>query len=496
MEFKEFPLLDYEQVEIKLEKIVNESNGKIKRQENIGVTDCNLPIRHYTYGVGENHIVVIGAMHGNEVITTDFVLKLMEQMYSKNNYYGFLNPENYTIDFVPMLNPEGYLISTTAIRKEIPRDMPVHEAEMKSKEYWLRYKNDDIAAINEKKAAKNEEFSEEERNELRKIAFSLHHDIKLHQKMFKDATWKDIPEKYSQVRESVRQIYENYPDLQQGSMIDWSANASGVDLNANSRFNPNIERIINGEVLPNNNRYNNLNKAHPGPIGCPFDITRGDFQTTTENLAMEKLFAQIKQNGKIISILNYHGTEGSIYQRPSIPPVEMQISKEMFESNTMRNYLISKFYQDKTYKGDDRQGVPMKYSIHTEESHVTCKNDEWRNEYRADLLVELSGMGGNPIAPYGDLDGNYTKIVNSNIAAVANSLEIVHIANMVADSAKDVVEKFLSKEDDLFIQNPTKINMGYSMLDAIYEEFSKKVDQIRWNSQKLRKIIENPDVER
>lgn len=141
-------ILDYEQVESILQKITQ--NGIIKKVEDIGKTKYNLPIKHYIAGSGSKDIVITGATHSSEIISTDFVIKLMQEISGKNsNWEGVLR--NFRIHFIPILNPEGYLIVASAIRKLIPRDMEQDEAEKICKQYYLEYRQDDINPIKTKK---------------------------------------------------------------------------------------------------------------------------------------------------------------------------------------------------------------------------------------------------------------------------------------------------------------------------------------------------------
>ena len=109
-------ILDYEDVNNKIREITNE--GIIKRQSPLAITRFGLPIEYLTVGNGDKSIVITGATHGSEIITTDFVIKLMETINSKHDEDDWKYIlENYKLHIIPMLNPEGYLISTSAIRK-------------------------------------------------------------------------------------------------------------------------------------------------------------------------------------------------------------------------------------------------------------------------------------------------------------------------------------------------------------------------------------------
>ena len=89
------------------------------------------------------------------------------------------NPQNWNsilkefrLHLIPMLNPEGYLISSYAIRKLIPREMSQEEAEKIAKKYYIAYKNDDI----------NENIEKE------------------HLKMFENIDYTCIPNEYENIK--------------------------------------------------------------------------------------------------------------------------------------------------------------------------------------------------------------------------------------------------------------------------------------------------------
>ena len=393
-------ILDYEQVEEKLQEMVANSS-RIRQEEDLGVTTCGLPIHHYTIGNGSKEIVVTGATHGCEIISTDFVLHLMEKLSDENGDTN-IDLSKYTIHFVPMLNPEGYLISTSAIRKIIPRDMPLRAAEIICKLYYLKYREDDRDTA--KKRENNEEL---DRNP---------EDLRRFQAMFSNIDYTCIPEKYSEIRESVRKILEKYPDIPKGSLQIWSANANGIDPQANSEYNNVLLKIKNGELTPedkvyvNNLRYANINQMHPGPINCGFDPEVG-FELQPEIEAISGLLSRLSEKGTLYSYFNYHSVGGLIYQRPAQAPEEMGIEENDFWTKTLDNFALSKLYAGKTYTNVNN---PKKsnYKILTKKNTISTSADALRVRHPRNFLIELSGMGGNPVGPYGDIKGNYTNVMN------------------------------------------------------------------------------------
>lgn len=137
-------ILDYEQVEEKLREITED--GIIEKTKDLGKTEHGLKIEHYVIGEGNSDIVITGATHGSEIITTDFIIKLMKQISDKTSNWEKII-KDFKIHFIPILNPEGYLIATSAIRKLIPRDMPQDEAEKICKQYYTVYKEDDTEDV-------------------------------------------------------------------------------------------------------------------------------------------------------------------------------------------------------------------------------------------------------------------------------------------------------------------------------------------------------------
>ena len=113
-------------------------NSIIKEENPLEYTKlAKLPIRHFTLGEGPSHIVVTGCQHSTEIITITFILELMK--YLKNNNITF---ENLTIHFIPILNPEGYLINTSAIRNKIKSDENEENIIKFCYEFYKKYRID------------------------------------------------------------------------------------------------------------------------------------------------------------------------------------------------------------------------------------------------------------------------------------------------------------------------------------------------------------------
>ena len=445
-------ILDYEQVLSKLEELTKKPN--ITKENDIGKTKYGLPISCYSIGEGDKAIVVTGATHGSEIITTDFILKLMENLADSKEKF------NFKIYFIPMLNPEGYLITSSAIRTKLPRKANIEAQEKFAKEYYLAYKDDDLEAIEKIQNG-------EETDRLHK---------KRHQQIFDDIDTSCIPNKYQEIRNAVSKIFKKYPDLPKGSLVTWSANADGIDLQANSRYNPSIEKIKNGEkIYKDNLRHSNINISHPGPINCPYDLEKG-FEYTKEIEAINKFLDKLNKEHKLQAFYNFHSTGGVIYQRP----IKSDENEKDIKEKTIENYFLSKIYS-----GIPEEDYPA-YKIEKNEGKRTSTNDSFRMMYPIDLLIELSKMGGNPLGPYGDNNGNYKKTIESNIKAFTSSMKVFEIAQMLSSEMKDTFAKLSDEKisnDKSNIKNNTEkeIKDTYDVIDMIYDEFNRKIKLLEEN---------------
>ena len=80
---QENKILAYEQTINKLNNIL--SKGFIKKTDDIGTTEHGFKINQYLLGNGNKNIVITGATHGCEIITTDFILNLMDGISDNYN---------------------------------------------------------------------------------------------------------------------------------------------------------------------------------------------------------------------------------------------------------------------------------------------------------------------------------------------------------------------------------------------------------------------------
>lgn len=212
-------VMDYEQVLKKLRKFEYYSDT-VKREKSIGSTTYGLPILHYTIGSGKNHVVLSAAQHGCEIITTDFLLRIMDKIDKKHDEFTFLNNNEYTLHFLPMLNPEGYLIATSTIRKVIKRETLNTEAQEIYKDYLDIYRKD-----------------------VGDCKLNLNTKVKRHQRFFGHIDpYIILNNGFSNIQKKLIRLYEEN-DIPKGTLATWSSNANGVDLNQNTPYNYKVQAI-------------------------------------------------------------------------------------------------------------------------------------------------------------------------------------------------------------------------------------------------------------
>lgn len=376
-------IIDYEIVKKRLKEMPN-----IQKQKSIK-TNLGYEIPYYTYGKGENHIVIVGGTHGSEIISVDFVLKVMDMVSNKKEPFKSFDENTYTLHFIPLQNPEGFIASTSAIRTLISENMSLEQMEKVCKKYYELYKQDDT----------NTKNNPNDRS------------LKLHQQMFIDANVNCIPDKHQYLKHTLNNIFSN-EKIPKGSMISYRANGSGIELNRNVPINSGIEDIKNNQEKYGSLRYNNIPTTVPGPIGIPCKDVN-NFEYEPENKFLNNLLDKLYKENKLKYCLLYHGTGGAIYYKPLFDAYKNDLTKEKQKYiETINKKLAIKYSEITNYN-----------LIEDEDKNVKSYDSYLRTIYPGILLIELSKMGGNPIGPYGDIKNNYLPTIDINLKALKELFE-------------------------------------------------------------------------
>lgn len=412
-----FELLDYDRYHKRLENIIFNAKNPVAIHNSIARTKCGFDVEHYSIGNGPHHIVVVGGTHGCEIIGVDFVTRLMEEISLGRGEYKDVDLDYFTFDFFPLHNPEGFIISTSAINQVVSNELNPEEKEKKCKEFYLAFRQDDINSV------KNEHQGEP----------------KLHHQMFKNVTWECIPQKYEKLRENVRVMYESY-NFPAGSIVDWRSNGSGVELNANTPDSQRFIDVMQGKLDYGKLRYNTIARNFPGPIGVP-SANPIHFEFEPENEGLFEFIARLYAKGEYYGMFTYHGTAGAIVYKPYNYTESDHLYeklgklKERNYSERINSMIANTYSAETTYK---TSGLSMIDNV-----GLSGCGDLLRSVFPGVILVELSKMGGNPISPYGDIFGNYRNVIKDNLRAFSSSLKTIQSMEklMYASYFEDVSQK-------------------------------------------------------
>ena len=377
-------ILDYDEMNDLLGKLEN-----IKKEKPIGYTYFGLPIDHYVYGRGRYHVIITGGTHSAELISNVFVIRFMERLSKKEI---FIDENLYTIHFIPILNPEGTIIVTSAIRSLIPRDISDEEEQTYLVTYYRNcYIEGDYATKYGDKG------------------------IKLQDLMFRHATPDIIDDKYKDLKDNLKKLFKEN-DLPMGCMINWSSNGRGVDLNSNIEKSSFIERVSNGEKIYASFHLNNIRRDMLGPLGCPY-FKNGEIER--ENEALLNFYNEIKNKYDYIGSFIYHSCGNIVYYLGDALEENPWVNLTKDEVNN--NYEVAKIYSDKT--GYKLEGLEI----------YTTMDSKLKSLFPITLLIELGSVRATPLSQFMDFDigGDenfkfvYSKIINKNTEAIIKCLPIL-----------------------------------------------------------------------
>ena len=379
-------ILDFEEMN---ELLNSFDKNLIEKCEPIGFTNFGYPIDHYKYGNGNNHVIITAGTHGAELITNVFVIRFMEKLSKKEI---FIDPDIYTVHFIPFVNPEGTVIVTKAIRSLIPREMPEDQIQTYCLAY---YRNSYIEGNNSIK------YDDK--------------DIKLQEWMFRYAT-TDLLD--GDLKKSVSAIIEEN-NLPKGVMINWSSNGRGVDLNSNIESSQFIDRVISGEKIYNKLHLNTIRRDLLGPVGRPYYEKPGEIEP--ENVALYNFYKNINEKYNLIGSFIYHSCGNIVYylgQSKESNPWNDKLS----ETDINNNYIAAKKYAD-----------TAKYKLNNMEKYTTM-DSKLKSLFPVSILVELGGVRATPLSQFLDLDipGSsevfkyvYSKIIEDNTKALLETMPIM-----------------------------------------------------------------------
>ena len=268
----------------------------------LGRTASGLPIKHFCLGTGRKHIVVIGGECGNDIIHSQAIYYLMgylSKIVTTENLADLLS--QYCFDFIPVLNPEGYIITTSAINY-----------------YIKKYTNNkfDIDSIDFSKATNLfKQYAECYAKSSDEALTPIHNSLYSYQELFSGIDESSISNEFQGVKHQINILHQAY-NMPYEAMGNFVSNGNGVDLGAN-RNNPKKLSDINKansqeQCLYNNNEaFRNIPISYPSSKGCPSKGKDNSgkivFEFENENLALLNFAKDIEQkNGTIELIMSLH----------------------------------------------------------------------------------------------------------------------------------------------------------------------------------------------
>lgn len=445
----------------------NEKNQfAVMRHSPIGFSSCGFPLEHYSIGYGPRHVVYMAGAHGNEIIGVSYVLEFMKNLALKKGEFVNFRPDLFTIDFLPIQNPEGYFTTTYALLSVL-KDKNEEEKKKFIQDYFLAYRtdNEQINQVNEIIrlccASCSEDFIVDAihffwassfktkigREELSTFLSQILHQPeevlwdqvsflwnerlgteqidtfkKEYQNLFSSLSIDCIPEidaNHIRLKKKLQKLYqdEDYPMC---TLANFLANADGINLNDN---NPYYFEILKEQVKKEKVVYANPMYLYPksklGPIGT-VSASFEKFSYAPENEALFRFLESLGNSN--YAFFNLHGTGGMLYAEPFCDDRKEHANIHDFSfyinNRIATEYLkgIEEVYQSRTGKKDSYVCMPYP-------KRITGTSDMLRSKCIGHFLLELSKSGGNPIGPY--VEPNYTFTMEANFRAFRKTLDTI-----------------------------------------------------------------------
>lgn len=382
-------ILDYEQMLDFLAKL----NPKIIKEEKpIGNSNFGEPIRHYSYGKGKYHVILTAGTHSSELITNIFLLRFMEKLSNKEIS---LDENIFTLHFFPILNPEGTIVVTSAIRTMISKESDDFFEQLACLNYYLNSRNDDYNVV------KYKDISD-----------------KLIHLTFKNADFNCINEKYEKLRNSMEHLLK---DLPKGVMVNWSSNGLGVDLNSNIEFGEYVEKYKISDTYYGGLRLNQINRFKLGPFGCPFRTK--EYLIEPENKAILDFYNNLIKTNIVIGSFVFHSCGGEVHYLDYMKETNYW-NKDFGTHDIIYNRKIAKKYAD-----------IANYKLYKPTTYTTFCS-KLRSLLPGTLVAEIGEIRSNPLSQFIDIDFSaYDQNVTGELTKLSH-----HYSNTIDINTKAVVE--------------------------------------------------------
>ncbi len=365
-------ILSYNKVQNLICYLENNFRDKFKFDDVVCKTSFDYQINSYKIGTGRKHIIIFGGTHGCEIITVYFVLEFILTLLLNDKLYNeYAN--KYTFHFIPILNPEGYTISTSNLLANTSK-LSIEELEKFATNYLQCYEQDDYLALQGKKLDKR-------------------------YKKAIQASIENIPD--IDIQRSVKKILKSCK-LDESVLPIWSANGLGIDLNSNSIHKFKEIKKLRKLQKVGKLRYNDIPVTKPSPLSYPGSCTFD--KRVPENVGLYKYIKKIyslkdtSEDEKLTSIFSYHSTGGEIYGFCDLA----YANKKQIEIQSAGMLEYEK------YTGYSKINEKLKYGV-MDFYRVALDNV-------CSLTIELSKVNANPIGFLSNIDNFKEEILNNKKA--------------------------------------------------------------------------------
>lgn len=432
----------------------------VYKEPSLGITRCGFDIEHYRIGDGPIRMVYAAGLHGNDFIGVDFIIDLMNNIALGNESFKEFDPNIYTIDFIPVLNPEGFFTATYAVDSVTNKmnfedfnkfaaafqkgatiddkkvgainacirqavflngQMPL-EADKVINLFWRMSSNEDIKldylvdfiTVN----VKYDNATDVVLTTLSKWGFDSSFEVKPNRYrdlLFKGVELSCIPlldDKHENLFNSISDLCKNESVT---SLPLFNANSRGVNLSKNDTLS--MQEVLSKRSI-NERLYGNLglNKiciSEPSLLGCPNYDMDADLELEPEVVALDNFVKSL--GDEAYSFVYCGGTGNTAYS--------------FIKENGQALYSGEKVI--KNYVNNVNSNSLGKCVMH---GGTYAKKDDGvdktiNDKFKIAMLLQL-GVGAAPIGAYGDREKLFANIVSNMEATsrmMSDILEYRHI---------------------------------------------------------------------
>ena len=217
---------------------------------------------------------------------------------------------------------------------------------------------------------------------------------------------KIFAKSYEELKSSVAKILKSFHD---GSIIQWTANGNGVNLNDNSPANEYIELKKRGIPRYLNGAPDGLDMSVPNPLGTIY--SKDEFSYEKENESLLELYKKINTDARLIGSIIFHSCGGLVRYLKGVEGKNHPWKSDISPQEIRYNENVAKAYAKHTG-----------YRLLETKAYNTISS-MLESIYPGTLLIELGQIRGNPFGQFINDNGLYDKMLSTNDAAIGDVIK-------------------------------------------------------------------------